>query len=166
MALIEGNLDDIEDKIKDTTTEVLLEFGQKYMQTIGSIQKDLRELHIQASRIQVGIEQASVEQASLAPAKSQAVELVRTVDLRTITFPEESLHTDSADDRIILSTIQNIRHNIVTLSNKTLHTLHTGVEDELRTWEQCAFNLISEYRVNNEQMFTEKTWALKEMETL
>lgn len=52
------------------------------------------------------------------------------------------------------------------LSNETLHTLHTWVADELRTREQCAFYLISEYKVKNEQMFVEKTHALKEKEAL
>jgi len=41
-----------------------------------------------------------------------------------------------------------------------------GVADELRTREQRAFNLISEYKVNNEKMFAEKMQALKEKEAL
>jgi len=51
MVLTEGDLDEIGDKIRGTTTEVLQEFEHKYMQMLGSVQKDLHELQIQASRI-------------------------------------------------------------------------------------------------------------------
>jgi len=98
----------------------------------------------------VGTEQVSTDQASLALGTSQATELVRTLDLQTIAFPYGSLHTETIDYRIILSTIKNIGLNIVALSNKTLHALHAGMIDELRAKEQCTFNLISEYKVNNE----------------
>lgn len=60
----------------------------------------------------------------------------------------------------------NIKLNIATLSNETIHALHAGVAEELRAREQHALNLISEYKVNNEKMFIEKTQALKEKETL
>lgn len=133
---------------------------------LGSIQKDIHELRIQASRIHVGTRQVSMEQASLAPRMSQATDLVRTLDLRTITFPYGSLCVDFIDDIIILSTIKNIGLNIAALSNKTLHALHAGVADELRDQEQCALNLINEYRVKNEKMFAKKMQDLKEKETL
>ena len=44
--------------------------------------------------------------------------------------------------------------------------LQTGVTTELRAWEQCDPSLISEYWVNNEQMFAEKIEALKAKETI
>lgn len=37
MVLIEGDIDDISDKVRDTMTKVLHQFEQKYMQTLGSI---------------------------------------------------------------------------------------------------------------------------------
>lgn len=43
MVLIEVNLDEIDDKIRDTKTRVLQKFEQQYMQTLGSIENDLRE---------------------------------------------------------------------------------------------------------------------------
>jgi len=107
-------------------------------------------MQIQTSRMQVGIGQATTNQVSLTLGTSQAAELVGTLDLRTITFLDGSIHTESSDDHIILSTIKNIGLNIVALSNETLHALHMGVEDELRTRKQCTLNLISEYKVNNE----------------
>ena len=66
---------------------------------------------------------------------SQVVELVRTLDLRTIALPDGALRAETSDDHIILSTIKNIGLNKVALSNKTLHVLHARVVDELRTRE-------------------------------
>lgn len=51
MVLTERNLDDISDKIRDTTTKVLQQFKQKYMKTLVGIHKDLHELQIQRNRI-------------------------------------------------------------------------------------------------------------------
>lgn len=81
MVLMEGDLNAIGNKIRDTMMEVLQQFEQQYMQTLGSFQKDLRELQIQANKIQVGADQASMTQVSLAPGTIQAMELVRTLDL-------------------------------------------------------------------------------------
>lgn len=92
--------------------------------------------------------------------------MVRKLDLCTFSLPEESLHTELVDDQIILSTLKNIRLSIAALPNELLHALQVGVTEELRDQEQCALNLISEYWVNNEQMFTEKTQALKEKYTI
>lgn len=91
------------------------------------------------------------------PRTSQAIELVRTLDLRTIPLPDGSIRAESTDNCIILNTVKDIELSILTLSNETLHSLHKGVADELRTREQCAFNLINDYKVNNEHMFVEKT---------
>lgn len=113
------------------------------MKMLGSMQKDLHKLQIQTRRIQVGIGQACAKQVSLTPRTSQVVELVRTLDPRTIPFPDRSIHAESTNNRIILSKRKNIGLNISALSNKTLHALHIGVEDKLRIREQCALNLIS-----------------------
>ena len=59
MVLKEGDLNEIGDKVRDTMTEVLQKFEQQYMQTLGSIQKDLHELQIQMDMIQVGVGQVS-----------------------------------------------------------------------------------------------------------
>lgn len=42
--------------------------------------------------------------------------------------------------------------------------LHMGVESELRAKEKCAFNVISEYKVKNEKIFTKNMQAIKERE--
>ena len=59
MVLKEGNLDEIGYKVRDTMTDVLQQSEQKYMQMLGSIQKDLYELQILVNRIQVGVKKAS-----------------------------------------------------------------------------------------------------------
>jgi len=51
MVLTERDLDEIGNKVRDTMTKVLQQFEQKYMQTLGSVQKDLHELQIQTRRI-------------------------------------------------------------------------------------------------------------------
>lgn len=68
----------------------------------------------------------STEKVSLTPRTSQAVEIVRTLDLRTIPFPDRAIRVESINDCIILSTIKNIGLNIVVLSNEPLHALHKG----------------------------------------
>jgi len=83
----------------------------------------------------VGTTQASAEQASLAPATSQAAELVRTLDLRTISLLEGSLHVESSDDRIILSTLKIIGMNIEALPNEILHVMNARVTKELKARE-------------------------------
>lgn len=114
----------------------------------------------------MGASQVGVEQTSLAPGKSQVAKLVRSLDLRTIVLLEGSLSAESVDDKVIVSTLNNIGLNIATLPNEYLHVLQRGVTVELRAWEQRALNLISEYRVNNEKMFAKKTKALKAKETI
>ena len=105
-------------------------------------------------------------QTSLAPGTSQAAEHVMSVVLRTVMLPKGSLSVASFDDKVIVSTLKNIDRNVATLPNEYLHALQIGVTTELRVWEQCALNLISEYQVNNEKMFAEKTEALKVKETI
>ena len=75
----------------------------------------------------------SVEQVSLTPRRSQALELVRTLDLRTIPFLDGSICREAAKDCIVLSTIIDIGLNIEVFSLKTLHVMHKGVKNELRT---------------------------------
>jgi len=81
ITLIEGDLDEIRNKVHDTTTELLQQFEQQHLQSLGTIQKDLRELQIQTNGIQVGAGQVSAAQMSLAPRTSWVTEMVRSVDL-------------------------------------------------------------------------------------
>lgn len=71
-----------------------------------------------------------------------------------------------ANEKVIVSTLNSICDNIATINNGYLHTLQTCVIAELRVREKRTLRLISEYRVNNEKMFTEKMEALKERDTI
>lgn len=64
MILTEGDLDEIGDKVRDTTTELWKQFEKQYMKMLGGILKDLHGLQIQIGRIQASIGQASPVQVS------------------------------------------------------------------------------------------------------
>lgn len=72
-----GDLDEISDKTRDTTIEVL----QQYMQTLGSVEKDLHELQIQENRIQVDVGKASGAQAIMKQGSNVVIEIEWTLDL-------------------------------------------------------------------------------------
>lgn len=164
--LIEGDLDEIGDKVRDIKTKLLQQFEQKDLESLVTFQKDLRELQIQTSRIQVGTGQVSTAQTSLGPRTGQATKMVRSTDLQAVTLPKGSQSTKSADDKVIVSTLKNIVLNLTALPNEYLHMLQTGVTTQLRAWEKHTLILINEYRVNNEKIFAKKTNALKAKETI
>jgi len=56
--------------------------------------------------------------------------------------------------------------NLVALPIQILHALHKGVSNELRIREKCTLSIISEVKMNNENIFAEKARALKENEEL
>lgn len=49
--------------------------------------------------------------------------MVRSVDLRAVALPEGSLSAESADDKVIVSTLKNNGLNLATLPKEYLHTL-------------------------------------------
>lgn len=73
---------------------------------------------------------------------------------------------ESEEDSAMLHTIKDPRLNVVALLLESLHALHQGVSDELKIREQHALTIVSEFKVNNEKLFTKKTQALKEQEEL
>jgi len=68
---------------------------------------------------------------------------------------------EAAASKAIFSSLKNIGLNLATLPSEFLHTLQAGVIAEVKAWEQCGLSLISEYGVNNEQMFIEKSKVLE-----
>ena len=56
---------------------------------------------------------------------------------------------DSYEDLVVLNIMKYMGLNLVTLLLLTLHVLHQGVSYDLKTREQCALNIVSEFRVNN-----------------
>ena len=59
MVLTENDLDEIGDKVRDVTIEVLQLLEQKYIQTLGGVQKDIWDLQIQATKLQVNVGKVS-----------------------------------------------------------------------------------------------------------
>lgn len=57
----------------------------------------------------------------------------------------------------MLRTLNYMGVNLTALPLQNFHVLHQGVSDELRIREQCTLVVISEFKVNNENMCTEKT---------
>ena len=55
-----------------------------------------------------------------------------------------------------------MRLNLAMLPLDSLHVLHQGVTDELNIREQRTLTSVSEFKVNNHQLFVEKTQTLKE----
>lgn len=78
---MEGDLDEIDDKVGDTTTESMEQFEQQYMQILWIVQNNLCKMQKQTSRIHVGTGKLSVTQVSLALGTGQDAELERTMDL-------------------------------------------------------------------------------------
>lgn len=70
------------------------------------------------------------------------------------------------EQRTVLHTVKNMGLNLASLSLESLHALHYGVMEELRIREQRALTDVSEFKVNNQQLFIEKTQDLKEKEAL
>lgn len=88
------------------------------------------------------------------------------MDLRVFPLPEGLVHVESDEDHMVFNTVNDMGLNLAVLSLQTLHALHHGVSNELKIREQHALTVISEFKVNNEQLFREKTQALKEQEEL
>jgi len=76
-------------------------------------------------------------------------------------LPDGSLSAEVADDKAIVISLKNNGLKLAALPNDYLHMLQEGLLVELRAREHCALNLINEYRLNNKQMFTEKSEALE-----
>ena len=94
------------------------------------------------------------------------MELEWTVDLRVIPLPEGIVRAESEDDNAQLGNIKGVGMNLAMLPLQTLNTLHQGVSEELWIREKYALSVISEIKMKNEQIFTEKVQALKKKEEL
>lgn len=136
------------------------------MQTLGSVHKDLHELEIHTGRIQASVGQVSVVQVSLTQASMRVPEVERTRDLRIIPLLEGSLQTDNHEDHSKLEKFKAIGINVVVFPLESLHALHQGVSDELQIKEQHALAVPNECKLNNPQMYEEKTQTLKEKEEI
>lgn len=84
------------------------------------------------------------------------LETDRTLDLKVIPLPQGSLHAKTNEANTQLRQIKDVGVNLAMLPIQTLHVLHQGVSNELRIREQRALPVISEVKMNNEQIFAKK----------
>jgi len=94
---------------------------------------------------------------SWAPGTSEAAELVCSLDPWVAVQLDGALTIEVGADRVTISVFKKVGLNLATLPSEALHTLQDGVITELRAREQWTLNVINEQKVNNAQMFIEKT---------
>jgi len=99
---------------------------------LGSVQKDLHKLHIQANKIQVGIRKVSGVQVVLTQGSGTVVELEHSLDLKFIPLPEGSVRIESDKDHVVISTVKEMGWNLAMFPLQILHALHQGVSYELK----------------------------------
>jgi len=80
ITLIEGDLNDIGDTVRDATTKLLQRFKQQQKKALGAIRMGLRELQIQESQVQTSVGQSSVASTNLVHGKIKVAEMVRPLD--------------------------------------------------------------------------------------
>jgi len=68
----------------------------------------------------------------LAPGTTQAVEMVRSLDLQEIALVDGALSAEVVVDKAIVSSLKNIGLNLAVLPNEFLHTLQVGVIAEVK----------------------------------
>lgn len=161
ITLMDGDLDDIGDKVRDTTVELLHQFEKQQKQALVTIQMGLHDLQIQTNRLQAGVGQSSAVSTNLAPGTTQTAKLVRSLDLWVVALPDGALSTEADTDKATISNLKNIGLNLATLPSEFLHTLQAGVIAKLKAREKCALIMINKNKVNNEHIFIEKTSALE-----
>ncbi len=82
------------------------------------------------------------------------------MDPRVVVLPDRALTTEVQAKRATISSLKKVGFNLVPPPSEALHTLQDGVIAELWAREQRALNVISKQKVNNAQMFIEKTSAI------
>lgn len=68
----------------------------------------------------------------MAPGTTQAVEMVRSLDLQEIALVDGALSAEVVVDKAIVSSLKNIGLNLAVLPNEFLHTLQVGVIAEVK----------------------------------
>ena len=86
--------------------------------------------------------------------------------MRVFPLPEGSIHAETEEQCTLLEKVRKMGLNLATIQLEMLHELLHGIAGELRLREQRAISAISEIKVNNWQLFTEKAQILEEKEVL
>lgn len=96
----------------------------------------------------------------LALGTSDVAEMVCSLDPWAVTLPDGALTTKVEAGRAIINAFKKVGLSLVVLPSEALHTLQAGVITELQAREQRVLGVISEQKVNNVQLFVEKTSAI------
>lgn len=121
---------------------------------------------MQAKDLDESLFQVSAPHTRLAPGTNHTIDMVQSLHLQAVALPNASLGTEAADDKVIISSLNNVGLNLTMLPNGFLHTLQVGVIVEFRSRESCELSLMSEHRVNNEKMFTKNIEELQAKEKI
>lgn len=153
----EGDLNDIRDTVRDVTTKLLQQFEQLHKQALVTIRMGLHQLQMQATQVETIMGQPNTTSTILAPGTPKAVELVRSLDPRAVVILNKALTIEVEANKATINTLKKDGLNLAMLLSGALYSLQDSVLTELRAREQCVLNLISKKKVDNAQMFVEKT---------
>lgn len=64
---------------------------------------------------------------------TQAIELVRSLDLRLVMLPDGALTAKAEANKATIISLRNVGLNLAALPNEFLHTLQVGVIEELKS---------------------------------
>lgn len=109
ITLIEGNLHDISDTLRDVTVEAIQKFQQQQQIILGAIQIGLQELQTHTS-------QASTVSTTLAINTSEPAKMLCVKASSAIVLPDGALTTENVTDRPTVSTVKGVGLNLVALS--------------------------------------------------
>ncbi len=155
ITLTEGDLHDIGETVRDVTAEALQQFEEQQQLVLGALQTELQEL-------QVRTPQAGTVSTSLAIGTSAAEEMLRTRVTNTIVLPDGALTTENEADRPMVSSLKGVGLNMAVLPRETLHLLQDGVTAELRARESRALQVMSEQRINIEQLSLQRNEVVEQ----
>lgn len=108
ITLTEGDLHDIDDKVRDVTTDALQQFEQQQQIILGAIHTSLQEL-------QTCISQTGTMSTSLAISTSEAVDMLHAKASRAIVLPDGALTTENEADKPTVSAIKGVGLNLAAL---------------------------------------------------
>ena len=116
ITLIEGDLHDIEEMVRDVTVEALQQFEEQQKLVLGALRKELQEL-------QVRTPQSGTLSISLTIDTLAAEEMLQTRVTNAVLLPNGALTTENEANRLMVSSLKGVGLNMATLSQETLYLL-------------------------------------------
>lgn len=141
----EGDLYDMGDTVHEVTKEALQEAMTEKEIVMGSLRAQLQELQVQLP--QEGAVAAYNVASTLA-----AGQLLHAKLANTIVLLEGAVTTKNEDDRAAVGKINGLGLNLAARSWDTLYQLQDDIIVELRAREGHAIQVLSEYKINIEQL--------------